>query len=89
VTFSNNKNTLSMIQTYQLQFFKSFYCFVDYPLPNQTPKSSPIQTLDETLQISHVETVDQTPDSSSIHTPELTPDFTKKETQEPSPELTY
>jgi len=89
MAFSDNNNTLSMIPTYQLQFYKSHYCYADNPLPNRTPNESPIQTPADSPQISPIETLSNTPDSTPNLTPECTPDLSPQETPESTPELTH
>ena len=85
-TIINNTNTTT--NTYQLQFFNSFHCNADIPIPQRTFDKSPERTLDETISSTKEETlrmtfrrtIDQTIIESPINTLDQTIRETLKET---------
>lgn len=75
---TDNNNTFSKIQTYQIQFFNSFYCYAETPSPDSTPLSTINETPLITLYETHEKTIvptpiisyDQTPINTIEHSPE-------------------
>ena len=83
--FSNSvtiatSNGISMIkrETYQLQYFKSYYCHVNYPIPIRSPIRTPIKLPNQTPIKSNEETF-KTKEAAPINTIEETPINTLEE----------
>ena len=103
VSITNNNNSidldipLEIRQTYQFQFYNSFFCYADDPLPIQTPlntiektpmntiEATPMSTFEETL----MDTIEATPMSSFEETPMNTFKETLMETIEETPMNTF
>jgi len=73
---TSNNNSFTNTITYQLQFFESYYCNVELPVPvpsqmstptfapTKTFEKSPIRSLEETKRITNVETLRMTYEST-------------------------
>jgi len=72
-------------QTYQIQFFKSYHCYANFPLLMQTP----IMTIDNTIKQSIEETIRLTNEETKRITEERTIDQTKMKTIKESILRTY
>jgi len=84
VTYQSN-NSFIIIQTYQIQFFNSYYCIADLPLatPLRTNEQTPLGSPQMTLEMTKINTHDLTPYRSfEEHTPHqsLFPDPTPPQT---------
>ena len=77
---STYNTTILERRTYKLQFFRSFYCYTDIPLPDQTPEISAKKTLDSTPKFSPAQTPYQTPESTPMVSPNETPFQTPQST---------
>jgi len=67
VPLSMSNSTFLLVPTYQIQFFKSYYCNADLSLPNRTPKATPVE--------SPLSTIMKTIGPSPQHTPARTFDI--------------
>jgi len=82
----NNSFTLSM--TYHMQFFNSFYCNADIPLPQRTIDQTNRETHQETVKNTPKETQMKTPIETLMNTPDETPMNTPKKTSMITPKET-
>jgi len=53
-------NTLTKIETYQIEFFSSFHCNTDVHPPQRTNNQSPMRSFEETIKITIQETMKMT-----------------------------
>jgi len=75
--------------TYQIQFFNSYHCHADIPIPQRTYDQSPISTLEKTpmntIEETLLNTLEYTPMNTLEYTPMNTLEYTPMNTLEYTP----